>query len=209
MHVKGEDGIKEADVIKAFEAIERNKPLIEKKSKWKTQPCYKNIDWRVYILASTHRKYPTRTYVGMTNDVHHRLKQHNREKKGGAWATETKGPFHHTCIISGFFDRSQSRLCEISFKRIASKSSKFSGPLGRIKSVLHMFKTLTKWQFWVAEPKGPSINEFNYTIHVLPKYAPMLDELKAYDYITIKLLKHDDVTPIDENDPDCEAKYEA
>lgn len=69
----------------------------------------------------------------MTNDCHRRIKQHNREMQGGAWATETRGPYHHVACISGFFDKSQCHECEWALKHIPNRvrtKQKFGGPLG-------------------------------------------------------------------------------
>jgi len=44
----------------------------------------KTTTFKMYVLASTDGK---RTYVGVTKDLHHRLRQHNGEIAGGAKAT--------------------------------------------------------------------------------------------------------------------------
>jgi structure-specific endonuclease subunit SLX1 len=56
----------------------------------------------VYLLVSTSGS----TYVGATVDLDHRLRQHNKEIKGGAVATSikvTKGEiWRRHCYVSGF-----------------------------------------------------------------------------------------------------------
>ena len=45
----------------------------------------------VYILQS--KAAPTRTYVGVTNDIHRRLRQHNGHLSGGAQYTKAHRPW--------------------------------------------------------------------------------------------------------------------
>ena len=56
----------------------------------------------VYLLVSTNGS----TYVGATVDLDHRLRQHNKEIKGGAVATSSKVARGETwqryCYVSGF-----------------------------------------------------------------------------------------------------------
>lgn len=56
----------------------------------------------VYLLVSTSGS----TYVGATVDLDHRLRQHNKEIKGGAMATSAKvargETWHRHCYVSGF-----------------------------------------------------------------------------------------------------------
>lgn len=57
-----------------------------------------------YILRSSVK--PARTYSGSTNDIRHRLRQHNGEIKGGAVATKTDRPWKIACLVYGFSTRS-------------------------------------------------------------------------------------------------------
>ena len=57
-----------------------------------------------YFLSNeTHQ----RTYVGISNNVPRRLRQHNGEIKGGARATRAYGPWHIEVIVTGFVNKSQ------------------------------------------------------------------------------------------------------
>lgn len=60
--------------------------------------------WFVYLL---YNKATHRTYIGCTTDYKRRLRQHNREIKGGASST-AKGAGHWVLykVLSGFSDRS-------------------------------------------------------------------------------------------------------
>lgn len=140
----------------------------------------------------------------MTNNYHRRLKQHNREMKGGAWATETRGPYHHVCILTGWFDKSQCHEGELALKRITKRTTKYSGPLGRVRSVAEGFKTLTHW---AKNKNGVPIKDCQYEIQVLPKYVPGLKEIKEYPNVTIKHLEDEFMAPVDETDKDAEALY--
>jgi predicted GIY-YIG superfamily endonuclease len=59
-------------------------------------------NWVVYVLSSIPR--PHRTYCGVTNDLKHRLRQHNGEIKGGAVATRTDRPWKLSALAVGFGD---------------------------------------------------------------------------------------------------------
>lgn len=54
----------------------------------------------VYILVS--EVNPNSTYVGKTNDLKRRLRQHNGEIAGGAKRTKKYRPWRIYCYISGF-----------------------------------------------------------------------------------------------------------
>lgn len=69
---------------------------INEQDKTNTRPQY------VYLLVSTSGA----TYVGATIDLDHRLRQHNKEIKGGAHATSVKVArgeiWRRHCYVSGF-----------------------------------------------------------------------------------------------------------
>lgn len=68
-------------------------------------------EWVVYILQSKPR--PNRTYVGVTNDLKKRLRQHNGELVGGASATKTTRPWQVMSIVRGFQgNKSVAMRCE-------------------------------------------------------------------------------------------------
>lgn len=57
-----------------------------------------------YVLRST--VAPRRTYCGCSNDLPHRLKQHNGVISGGARATSSTRPWRIACVITGFTSKS-------------------------------------------------------------------------------------------------------
>ena len=80
------------------------------------KPCF------VYILLSSDNK---NTYVGATVDLEHRLRQHNKELKGGAHATSIKVEQGHTwkriCYIKNFPDWKSALQAEWRLKQISRK----------------------------------------------------------------------------------------
>ena len=78
----------------------------------------------VYLLECT----DTSTYVGATVDLEHRLRQHNKEIKGGAHATSIKVGQGHAwnfaCYITGFPDWRSALQFEWAFKFYSRKYAK-------------------------------------------------------------------------------------
>jgi predicted GIY-YIG superfamily endonuclease len=68
-----------------------------------------------YILASLTGKS---RYVGMTCDLGRRIRQHNKEIKGGARATSRGGPWKYAAVISGFADHHEALTAEWRLKRL-------------------------------------------------------------------------------------------
>uniref|UniRef100_A0A6C0CZG1 GIY-YIG domain-containing protein n=1 Tax=viral metagenome TaxID=1070528 RepID=A0A6C0CZG1_9ZZZZ len=66
----------------------------------------------VYLLKSD--KY---SYVGMTNNFTRRLRQHNKEIKGGARYTSNRDSWYPVLIIDGFQDMKSAMQCEWRLKR--------------------------------------------------------------------------------------------
>lgn len=56
-----------------------------------------------YLLRSQHPKHRHRVYVGVTDDLERRLRQHNKGKKaGGGKYTHMFRPWVHEGVVSGF-----------------------------------------------------------------------------------------------------------
>jgi predicted GIY-YIG superfamily endonuclease len=62
--------------------------------------------WYVYLLSDGRK-----TYVGMTNNLDRRLRQHNGELAGGARATRG-GSWERVCHVSGF----QTQVAALQFE---------------------------------------------------------------------------------------------
>lgn len=66
--------------------------------------------WTVYLL---YHFVHSRTYIGCTTDVNRRLRQHNKEIKGGAKSTSRFAPgWQVYCTLNGFKDRSEAMRWE-------------------------------------------------------------------------------------------------
>lgn len=83
-----------------------------------------NMPQYVYLLVSTSGA----TYVGATVDLDHRLRQHNKEIKGGAVATSIKvlrgETWHRHCYVSGFPTWQSALQFEWRWKQIHRKLPK-------------------------------------------------------------------------------------
>ena len=91
----------------------------------------------VYLLLSTGNA----TYVGATVNVERRVRQHNRELKGGARATgirvkkvETWSPL---CYVKNFPDWSSALQFEWKWKYLTRKQGKKISPVERRIKALH------------------------------------------------------------------------
>lgn len=71
--------------------------------------------WWVYVLASTVR---TVTYVGCTNDVARRVRQHNGELSGGARFTRNWRPWKLAITYGPFNGRGEAQRAERRVKRL-------------------------------------------------------------------------------------------
>jgi len=60
----------------------------------------KRGEWVCYLLRSS--CFPNRTYAGVTNDLRHRMRQHNGELIGGASATRRCRPWVLAAVVLGF-----------------------------------------------------------------------------------------------------------
>lgn len=66
--------------------------------------------WYLYLLVNVNSK---RSYIGITTDLKRRLRQHNREIKGGAKSTKSGAPnWIIYSYLSGFENRSVSMRWE-------------------------------------------------------------------------------------------------
>lgn len=85
----------------------------------------------VYMLESTNGA----TYVGATIDVNRRLRQHNKEIKGGAHATGVKvakgEQWRRHCYVSGFPDWSAALQFEWRWKHLTRQIKDRMNPLER------------------------------------------------------------------------------
>jgi len=114
----------------------------------------------VYLLVSSNGN----TYVGATVDLNRRLRQHNKEIKGGAVATGTRVAKGETwvraCHVSGFPDWSAALQFEWRWKQLSRKLPIQMVPLERrfkaLKQLLSLEKSTSKaipYSEWSEKPQ--------------------------------------------------------
>ena len=114
----------------------------------------------VYLLVSSNGA----TYVGATVDLERRLRQHNKEIKGGAHATGVKVAQGETWTravhISGFPDWQATLQFEWRWKHLSRKLSIKMNPLERrmtaLKQLLALERSTSKaiaFTEWVSPPE--------------------------------------------------------
>ena len=116
----------------------------------------------VYLLLSSDNA----TYVGATVDIDRRLRQHNKEIKGGAFATGSRVEKGETwirvCHVEGFPDWSAALQFEWRWKQITRKISISVNPLHRrivaLKQLLSLERPTSKAIKFSEWPEPPKIN---------------------------------------------------
>lgn len=116
----------------------------------------------VYLLESSDGA----TYVGATVDVDRRLRQHNKEIKGGAHATGSrvaKGEiWSRICYVEGFPDWTAALQFEWRWKQLSRKLPAKMNPLERrmqaLKELLGLERPTTKAVAYTEWPVKPSIH---------------------------------------------------
>jgi len=114
----------------------------------------------VYLLESTNGA----TYVGATVDVDRRLRQHNKEIKGGAHATSAKvkkgESWSRICYVEGFPDWQAALQFEWRWKQLSRKLPSMQ-PLKRrmiaLKQLLALERPTQKAKAYTEWPMPPSI----------------------------------------------------
>lgn len=114
----------------------------------------------VYLLESSDNS----TYVGATIDLDRRLRQHNKEIKGGAHATGIKvskgETWKRVCHVSGFPDWQAALQFEWRWKQLTRKLPTHMFPLQRrmeaLKQLLLLERPTSKakaYSEWESPPK--------------------------------------------------------
>ena len=106
----------------------------------------------VYLLNC--EKY---SYVGMTNDIFKRLRQHNGEISGGARYTSKRKGWYPVLIIDGFQDMKSAMQCEWRLKRGKK------GVIGRIKYLNDFLKNN---ECWTSKSDNIKEQKLNYYLDV-------------------------------------------
>ena len=116
----------------------------------------------VYLLLSSDNA----TYVGATVDLDRRLRQHNKEIKGGAHATGSKVEkgenWVRACHVSGFPTWSAALQFEWRWKQLSRKMSQKMYPLERrmiaLKELLALERPTSKAIAYTEWPSPPQVN---------------------------------------------------
>ena len=116
----------------------------------------------VYLLVSTSGN----TYVGATVDLNRRLRQHNKEIKGGAHATGVKVAQGETWTralhVSGFPDWQAALQFEWRFKHLSRKYPLKMNPLERrisaLKDLLALERPTSKAIAYLEWPAPPEVH---------------------------------------------------
>ena len=127
----------------------------------------------VYLLVSTSGS----TYVGATIDLDRRLRQHNKEIKGGAFATSVKvnkgETWTRACHVSGFPDWPAALQFEWRWKQLSRKLPAKMVPLERrmqaLDQLLALERPTTKalaYAEWSAPPVVHRASEETLVIQV-------------------------------------------
>jgi len=131
----------------------------------------------VYLLVSTNGN----TYVGATVDLNRRLRQHNKEKKGGAHTTGMKvvqGEVWTRAVhVSGFPDWQAALQFEWRWKHLSRKYPVNINPLERrmlaLNELLELPQSTSKAKPYSEWPSPPEV-------HL------EIDESKIYDKLFFK-----------------------
>jgi structure-specific endonuclease subunit SLX1 len=116
----------------------------------------------VYLLVSTNGN----TYVGATVDLNRRLRQHNKEIKGGAHATGIKvcqgEVWTRAAHVSGFPDWQAALQFEWRWKQLSRKLPLNMVPLERrmlaLKELLELNQSTSKAKPYAEWPSPPEVN---------------------------------------------------
>jgi structure-specific endonuclease subunit SLX1 len=116
----------------------------------------------VYLLLCSNGS----TYVGATVDLDHRLRQHNKELKGGAHATSVQVQKGHTwtraCHVSGFPDWQAALQFEWRWKQLSRKLPSKMNPLERrmkaLEQLLALESSTTKATPYSEWPTFPEVH---------------------------------------------------
>jgi len=113
-------------------------------------------EYFVYLLECSDNS----TYVGATVDLDHRLRQHNKEIKGGAVATSKKVARGHiwkrVLYIRGFPDWTSALQFEWAFKHQSRKFLHKKNPMERRMRGLHALMNMER-------PTSKAIPYYEYT----------------------------------------------
>jgi predicted GIY-YIG superfamily endonuclease len=89
----------------------------------------------------------SKTYVGITNNMSRRLKQHNKELTGGAKYTSSCGPWSIAMLLGPFATHQHALHFEWHWKHCAPKSCR--GVLGRQRKLYTLLTKKIHWPLYI------------------------------------------------------------
>ena len=107
------------------------------------------FDYFVYIIKGINDYNKTKFYIGFTNNLYRRIKQHNRDIKGGAKATQGY-KWKYFAIITNFRGKIEGLQIEWRLKH----STKKTGIVNKINSFLSYIELYNK-----VSPKANILNK--------------------------------------------------
>lgn len=96
-----------------------------------------------YLIYSENK-----TYIGITNDLNKRIKQHNGLLKGGAKATRSSSQWRYYIVVTGFKNKSEVMKFEWLWKHQQTRNNKWKRTPPTIKMKITRLISLlidTQW----------------------------------------------------------------
>lgn len=116
----------------------------------------------VYIIGGAwtheHCKY---SYVGVTNNLRRRLKQHRGQLKGGAVYTKRSRDWRIIAVVGGLLKRKTALQLEWSLKHCRGRAGGHTSLQRRIAALWHVLSKAERWTH-----KGPHTHDLLHTLWV-------------------------------------------
>ena len=108
--------------------------------------------WYFYLIKNNNF-----TYAGVSPDPIRRMRQHNKEIKGGAKYTTSKSPeWKHISLIDGFRNKIEAMQFEWAIKHIPPRN------IGGVNNRIKKLYTLLNYEKWTS--KSPNAVDVNLNI---------------------------------------------
>lgn len=137
--------------------------------------------YKVYVLYHINSN---KTYVGSTNNLNRRIRQHNGIIKGGAKYTTSSlinnldNQWKYLYFITGFPDHQNALQAEWKLKNLQKKQTK-KGIEGRLKSLIEF----SKLDFWTSNSIYNN-SEFKYEVNINENYKEIINGKLNENFIT-------------------------
>ena len=123
----------------------------------------------VYILVNNSLNYKDHSYIGFTTNPQRRIRQHNKEIKGGAKATTNKdSEWEFALLINGFKDKINALSCEWKLKHPEKNYYKIEGKIKILNEILLLDK-------WTKKCKYEN-KDCDYNIYVKDIYYNLINK---------------------------------